>query len=190
MDIMAEIVSEIEKRRAFRAIGEQGVPEDVKQRIARAALLAPSCANKQPWRFVIADEEPALSVVRQSLSGGNYWAKKAPLYLLAVTDPTFDCDLEDRRSYALFDTGMAVMNLQLQAVAEGLVAHPIAGFSDTQLKKGLKIPESHILITIVVVGYPGDDSHLSEKHLVLESSRQERRAVEDLVSKNGWYFDE
>jgi nitroreductase len=187
---MSDLISEIKERRAFRALDERQVPRDVQKRILDAAVLAPSCANKQPWRFVVVDEGAALEAVRANLSGGNYWALKAPMYVLAVSGDNFDCDLEDRRHYALFDTGMAVMNLQLQAVREGLTVHPIAGFNDTGLKAALGIPSSHVLITVVVIAYPGSAEGLSEKHLALESSARERKAVEEVMSRNGWHFDE
>ncbi len=187
---MADMVSEIEKRRAFRGLDERPVPRDVQKRILEAAALAPSCANKQPWRFVVVDEGAALKSVRENLAGGNYWALKAPMYVLAVTDDNLDCDLEDRRHYALFDTGMAVMNLQLQAVREGLTVHPIAGFNDTGLKASLGIPSSNVLITVIVIGFPGSTDGLSEKHLALESSARERKSMEVVVSRNGWNFGE
>ncbi len=187
---MSDIIKEIEERRAFRALDERPVPRDVQRRILEAAILAPSCANKQPWRFVVADEGAALESVRGNLSGGNYWALKAPMYVLAVSDNKLDCDLEEGRHYALFDTGMAVMNLQLQAVREGLTVHPIAGFNDKGLKAALGIPSSHVLITVIVLGFPGGTDGLSEKHLALEGSARERKSMEEVVSRNGWHFGE
>jgi nitroreductase len=187
---MSTIVPEMEKRRAYRAMDERPVPEDVQKRLLEAAVLAPSCSNKQPWRFVVVDREPALSAVRDAIPGGNYWAKKAPLYIALVTDNSFDCDMEDRRHYALFDLGMAAMNLQLQAVREGLYVHPIAGFKDVQLKKALSIPEEHVLITVINLAWPGSSDHLSDKHKEQESAARERKPMNQVVSRNGWHFDE
>lgn len=185
---MAKLLETINKRRAYRALSEKPVERDVQDRIMKAATYAPSCSNKQPWRFILVDEEDTRRRVAETLPGGNYWAEKAPLYVLAVTKPDLDCNLKDRREYALFDVGMAVMNLQLQAVEEGLFAHPIAGFDDTKLKTAFDIPEEYILITVVVIGYPGDPSKLSEKHLESEKSERVRKEEREVVSRNKWDF--
>ena len=68
---MQELLKEIDVRRARRALSEKTVPEDSMNRILTAATYAPSCANKQPWRFVVIDKEPELSKVKESLAGGN-----------------------------------------------------------------------------------------------------------------------
>jgi nitroreductase len=73
---MAEILHEIAIRRAKRAISEQEVSAEVIQRIMTAATYAPSCGNKQPWRFVVIHAKDALEKARTALSDGNYWAKK------------------------------------------------------------------------------------------------------------------
>ncbi len=122
---MAKLIEAIEKRRAYRALSVEAPSDEVVERIMKAAVFAPSCSNKQPWRFLVARNEAAREKVAEALADGNYWAKGAPLFVLAITKPELDCRLKDRRDYALFDTGMAAMNLQLQAVNEGLRAHPM-----------------------------------------------------------------
>lgn len=185
---MQELLKEIDVRRARRALSEKTVPEDSMNRILTAATYAPSCANKQPWRFVVIDKEPELSKVKESLAGGNYWAKKAPVVLLAATKEELDCRLSDQRDYALFDTGLAVMNLVLQATKEGLIAHPIAGFEPEPIKKDFGIPEDYTLITLVIIGYPGDDSHLSDKHKEQERDERSRKPLSEVVSSDKWGF--
>lgn len=183
---MTELLHEIEIRRAKRALSEQKIPEDTIQRIMTAATYAPSCFNNQPWRFVVINAEAALEKARSALSDANYWAKKAPLLVLVITKPDLDCQLKDRRDYALFDVGLATMNLVLQASKEGLIAHPIAGFKPTQLKESFGIPEDYILITIVVIGFPGDESHLNAKHLELEHSARARKPETEVIMYNTW----
>ncbi len=180
------IVKEIENRRARRAIDTRQIGADVIERIMTAATLAPSCANKQPWRFVVIDAEPALTQVRKNLASGNYWALKAPVYVLAVTNEDVDCRLDDHRDYAFFDTGLAVMNLMLQATAEGLVAHPIAGYQPVPLKEATGIPADHTLIAVVVLGYPGDESGLNEKHRASEHDERNRKEQSEVIFRNRW----
>jgi nitroreductase len=135
---------------------------------------------------VVVRRAEELEKVRDNLTGGNYWARKAPLIVLVLTQPELDCRLDDRRDYALFGTGMAVGNLLLQATREGLIAHPIAGFKPVPVKEALGIPPELILITLVIVGYPGDESGLNEKHRVLEHSPRSRKAIDEVVKYERW----
>ena len=167
---------------------DKPVPRELIDRILHAASLAPSCFNNQPWRFVVVNEQKKLNALKEYLPGGNYWAKRSPCIVCIATEAELDCRLNDRREYALFDAGLAVENLLLQAVCEGLIAHPIAGFKPVEIKTLLGIPEKYTLITLVVLGYPGDPSVLSEEHRAAESGEQERKGKEEIISFNGWEF--
>src|SRR6056297_3016412 len=136
---MAHIVPEIEERRARRAISEEPIDRATIERIFDAGTKAPSCSNKQPWRFLVATEGQALEDAREALMGGNYWAKKAPVLVVVTTRDEFDCQLNDDRNYAQFDTGMAVMGLLMQATREGFYAHPMAGFEPSTLREKFNI---------------------------------------------------
>jgi nitroreductase len=185
---MNELLKEIEQRRAKRAMDEKKIPEDIVLRMMKAATYAPSCFNNQSWRFLVLSEDEALKKIHAALSGGNYWAGKAPLMVVVVTKPDLDCQLSDRRDYALFDCGLAVENLLLQATREGLYAHPMAGFDPLVVKGAFNIPEEYIVITLIAVGYPGDESPLSEKHRTAEHSPRERKPQEEVICFNFWGF--
>ena len=183
---MGQLLAEIEKRRAYRAFSEKIISEDIICRIMTAATYAPSCFNNQSWRFVVAMNEKALEKIRDSLTKGNYWMKKAPVIVLVATKIDFGCQLNDRRDYSLFDCGLAVENLMLQSFKEGLYAHAIAGYDPGKLKQSFNIPEEFIVITLVGIGYPGDSGHLNEKHMELEKSKRKRKPESEVISYNSW----
>jgi nitroreductase len=180
------LVPQIAKRRAFRALSEAPIPMEILGRLAEAAHLAPSCANNQPWRLVIAAGAEALAGVKASLTTGNYWAKKASAIAAFTTRLDWDARLDHGRDYAFFDLGMAAMNFQLQAIEEGLIAHPIAGFDPAAAKLALGIPEDVVLMTLVILGYPGDASHLNEKHLAGETAARSRKPLEEVLAYDAW----
>jgi nitroreductase len=103
-----------------------------------------------------------------------------------VTDRTFDCMLSDLRDYALFDVGLAVQNLVLQGTREGLFAHPIAGFTPELVKQVLGIPAGHLVITLVILGYPGDEAALSEKQRITEHEGRTRKPQSEVVMRDRW----
>jgi nitroreductase len=154
-----------------------------------AATLAPSCANNQPWRFIAVNAAPVLDRVKEHLSSGNYWAKRSPLIVAVCTQNELDCQVSAGRDYAFFDTGMAVSNMLLQGVKEGLYTHPIAGFSPLPVKEALGIPEPVTLLTLVIFGYPGDVEELNEKHKESEVSERSRKPMDGVVSFDKWPGD-
>lgn len=183
---MAGLLKEIDERRAKRALSDTPIPEEVTTRLLTAATYAPSCFNSQPWRFMAVTDKGALEQLHASLTGGNYWAKKAPLLVVLATKPSFDASLSDGREYALFGCGLATGNLLLQATSEGLYAHPMAGFDPLVVKEAFAMPEDYIVINLIAVGYPGSLEGLSEKHVAAEQSERSRKPEEEVVCRNSW----
>jgi nitroreductase len=187
---MKELIHEITIRRAKRALSDKKIPDEIIHRLMTAATLAPSCFNKQSWRFLVTTDDKALKKIHDALSAGNYWVKMAPLVVVVATKLEFGCRLSDRRDYALFDCGLAAENLMLQGFKEGLYVHAIAGFDPLKIKAGFQIPEEYIVITLVAVGYPGDDASLSEKHKELEHSPRNRKPESEVICYNTWELTE
>jgi len=181
-----KIVPEISKRRAFRAFSTEKVDEKSIERIMEAARLTPSCGNKQPWRFLVLTDESALQKGFKALSGGNYWAKHCAFLVFGITKKDLDCQMPDGREYAHFDTGMAVENMMLQAVREGLIAHPMAGYNPSTVVEEFAVPEGYEVIVALAFGYPGEGEYLGEKHKALENTPQIRKKYEEVVAMNEW----
>jgi nitroreductase len=180
------IMKQIESRRAYRALDERPIPKDILVRLAEAAHLAPSFGNSQSWRILVVSEPARLEALKAALSGGNYWAKKAPAIAAFVTSLGWDGRLDGGRDYAPFDLGQAAMAFQLQAIEEGLVVHPIAGYDQAVARSELGLPEEAILQTLVILGYPGDPSGLNEKHLASEKGPRVRKPLEEVFAFDAW----
>jgi nitroreductase len=180
-----EIIPEIEARRAFRSISDEALSEETLERLLRAAVLAPSCFNNQPWRLVMVSGE-RLPALKESLTPNNKWATKAPLIVVAATKPSLDCRLDGGRDYAYFGLGLAAMNLMLQATREGLYAHPIAGYSPAKAAKAVDLPEDFIPLTLIIVGRPGPNEFLSEAQMEREKSARERKPLAEVAFRDSW----
>lgn len=188
---MSKLLPPIERRRAHRALADRPVDRETAGALLQAAHLAPSCSNNQPWRLIAVDESQALAAVKASLTKGNYWVAPAPLIVAVLSRADLDCRIPDGREYYLFACGLAVMNLMLQATEMGLVAHPIAGFRQREIKAALAVPDDYTVITLVIVGYPsGDLARLSDKHQSEETSDRVRRPLDEVVSWNRFGFED
>jgi len=177
-----DVKEAIETRRAYRSLEAFAVTDEVVRKLAEAASLAPSCFNKQPWRFVFVSDPGVLKELHAALAEGNKWAFKAPLIVAAFSRKELDCIVKGRE-YFLFDLGAAVGFLILRATELGLVAHPIAGFDEEKAKETLGIPREMTLTALIVVGKhaPEPAPELSEAQASAEKARPERRRFEEFV---------
>jgi len=172
----------IQKRRAYRALSPVTITDEMVSALAESARLAPSCFNKQPWRFVFIRSADQLEHMHTALSQGNAWAKNGSMIIAVVSTKEFDCVVKSRE-YFLFDTGMASALLMLKGVDMGLVMHAIAGFDEDQVKDILGIDDSLTVITLIVCGKHADDpgSMLNEKQMESEKKRPHRFPLADFA---------
>jgi nitroreductase len=172
----------IESRRAYRSFERATSTEETARDLARHASLAPSCFNKQPWRYVFVYGHEMLGRLHGALAKGNEWAQAASMIVAVYSRKDLDCDVKGREYY-LFDLGLSTAFLVLRATELGLVAHPIAGFDEGSATEILGIGDEMKLITLVIVGVHSDGINdlLSEKQAEAEAERPERMPLEELA---------
>ena len=183
------VIEAIETRRAYRSFEAVTITDELIEDLAGSAQLAPSCFNYQPWKFVFVHDEEMLVRMREALSKGNEWVYAASLIITVFGKREDDCNTQGREYY-LFDMGQASAFLQLRATELGLVAHPIAGFSESKVKEILGIPDEYKVITLINVGKKSDKISpvLSEKQIEWEKNRPERKRLEEFIFKNRFSF--
>ena len=181
----------IEKRRAFRSLEKIEITDEIVKKLANSAQLAPSCFNKQPWRYAFIYEKNKLDELKKALSPGNEWAHDSSMIIAVFSKKDYDCVIKERE-YFLFDTGLATGLMILRATELGLVAHPIAGYDEKMVKEFLKIPEEYRVITLVIVGKKSEiiKPSLSKMQIEIEKSRPERIPLENFVNINDFYEKE
>ena len=183
----ADILPVVAARWSSRAIDSSlPVAFELMNKLFEAARWAPSAANNQPWRFLaFGPENPdALEKARSSLAGGNAWALAAPrlLFILTRTDRPGSGKPNIR---AMYEAGMAAVQMALQATEEGLVFHQMAGFSEEMVRKEFDVPENFTIITAAAVGWPGSVDTVPENRRNLETDIRERRSLSELVFADG-----
>ncbi len=184
-----ELLKALTERRAKRAISSAKLPDGALELILEAGTLAPSCFNSQSWRIVAATEENSLPALREALATGNAWAQKAPAIIVITAKEADDCRLDEGRDYALFDAGLYSMALMAQATAIGLIAHPIAGYKVSKVRKALDIPKDQIVITLIIVGMPGtkeDMEILTPSQIAEEEGPRTRKPMSEVIFKGTW----
>lgn len=177
----------IKKRRAYRSLAQVKINKDLIHDLAQSAQLAPSCFNKQPWRFVFVNDAKKLKQMHSALSQGNEWAQSAPMIIAVFSKKEDDCVIKDRE-YHQFDLGMSVGFFILRATELGLVAHPIAGFSPKKTREILGIPSDYQVITLIMVGKHTEKINpvLSDEQKKAEKKRPPRKKLAEFAFQNSF----
>ena len=153
--------------------------------LLEAARWAPSSGNEQPWRFlVLRHSDPLRELLESTLKPGNTWAKRASVLIATFAKQTWAKRNEPNR-WAEHDTGLASAFLIAQAVAMGLVAHPMGGFDADALARALAVPPEYTPMTVIAVGRY--NAGLSDPELEERESRPRTRKPLDEIAFGGTF---
>lgn len=151
------VLNSIQKRFSPRVFCMDPIPEDDLKTIFEAARWAPSGRNHQPWKFWWArNGSLGYEKIAAALPERNYWAKSAPVLIVACFDPTEPKD--GRNKWAEYDLGAAVMSLVLQAQELGYYCRQIGSFDCEKAKHILEIADPFQPMAIIAMGKMGKES--------------------------------
>lgn len=161
----------IEKRKSIRKYEPTPVPKDKLEKILEAARLAPSAGNQQPRHFIVVTDAGK----RKALSEGMYakFLKQAPVVIAACGDEKVS------PKWFVVDVAIAVQNMALAAVEEGLGSCWIGSFDESRVRDVLKIPNNLRVVVLLAIGYPGEREIFATK--VLRAAIK-RKPLDEIVS--------
>jgi len=169
----------VEKRHSVREFEPRAVERAHVERILRAASLAPSPKNSQPWRFHVATGQARAEVgevmAQTTVHLTEYLETVGPEFFeaiarwystlgdapVAIGVSMEACESDFDRVDELMSMGAALENLLLAATAEGLAACVVT-FSRwvcDELKTALGVDSDREFVSLVVVGYPLSPQH-------------------------------
>jgi nitroreductase len=186
-DVQHPIHDLLARRWSPRAFADRPVAPDILKSLWEAARWAPSSANEQPWSFLVATKDDAQEFGRMLgclVEGNQVWAKQAPVLMVSVA-ARLDRD-KDPNAYAWYDVGQAVADLSVQATAQGLFVHQMAGILPDRIRELYQIPDSHEPVTGLALGYPGAPEQLPDKLRQRELATRTRKPIGEFVFTGRW----
>jgi len=191
------------RRRMVRNYTDQSIDRATLERIADAALRAPSAGNSRAIGVVVVTDETIRTDLAALASEDSYvaagfdpWISRAPAHIvISVSEKIY----RDRYSesdklgpngeqiewpipYWWVDAGASLMAVLLAAIDEGLVAGFLGVHSVPDLASRLQIPVDQTPIGIVTVGHPAEDRRSGS----LDRKQQSRSAV---IHHDQWNSD-
>lgn len=144
----------VQNRYSVRAYKPDPVPAEALQMILESARLAPTAANRQPFKVIVATTRD-----RKVELGSVYhrdWFVQAPIILLIVGLPSHGWVRADGFNAVWVDAAIVMDHMVLAAASQGLGTCWIANFSVAEARVVFGLPPETDPLLLTPLGYPDD----------------------------------
>jgi len=150
-----EALEAIFTRRSIRRYSDTKIENAIVDKILQAAMYAPSAVNKQPWHFIVFEDESKRTAIMQFHQNAKMLEKAQKCILVC-----YDEKLQHDEGYGIIDCSAATQNILLTAHALGLGAcwvglHPRQNRVDA-IHKLFQLPEHIIPFSLISLGYSAE----------------------------------
>ncbi|WP_407293640.1 nitroreductase family protein [Stutzerimonas zhaodongensis] len=151
-----ELMVLFRRRRSVRWYQDKPVSNDLIERAVRAAALAPSACNRQPFRFYVSNGKAKAAEVAKCAGGTAGFHDNLPCVIAVVGD--LGCYPEARDRHVVYiDGSLAAMQLMLALESLGLsscsINWPDVEERERQLAKILGLAYQERTVMLLAVGY-------------------------------------
>ncbi len=168
-----EFAELIQTRYSVRAYRPDPIEEEKLHQVLEAARLAPTAANRQPFRLLAIRTEGRQEELRRIYH--HEWFVQAPLVIGICAVSSEGWSRMDGKSYADIDAAIVMDHLILAAANLGLGSCWIGAFDPEAAREVLGLPEGVEPIAFTPLGYAAD-----------RPGKKTRRALSDLVRHERW----
>ncbi len=155
-------------RRSIRTfIKEKKVESEKIDILLRAAMQAPSACNKQPWEYLVIDDEKIIDSIAP-IDKHFVLAAKAPLVIIVLGNEKTSYRSENDLAWYPQDLSASIQNILLQATELGLGSVWIGTYPDevriNGLKKHFNMPEHITPFAVIAIGYSNDNHKFIDRY--------------------------
>lgn len=168
-----ELIPQIAEWASTRNFTSEEVDAEALTRILEAGRKAPSAKNRQPWRFIVVENESIRAQIEAAAFGQEH-VGQAPVIIAACTTNVDYRMPNGQWSYPI-DIAMAVSFMMLQAAREDLGACVVTTFDEQEIKEILTVPYSMRVVMLLLVGHPAEKPFPTQ-----------RKPLKRIVSYNHW----
>jgi nitroreductase len=141
-----DVSEAVHKRQSVRAYDSTPIQDEKLNKVLEAARLAPSAGNIQPWHFiVVTDAEKRRKLARARFAK---FLSQAPTVIVGCGNQ------KASPNWYAVDVAIAMQNMVLTTISEGLGTCWIGSFNEDQIKEMLRIPEKFRVVALLAVGFP------------------------------------
>jgi len=134
----------LRKRRSIRSYKDTPVNKELIIKVLEAARIAPSAAHRQPWHYIVVEDEET----RIKLAGRQSWAAEAPVLIVALADTVASPNMCYNDVGISFEhLILAATDLDLGTCWLGLTRR------DEEIRELLEVPDNFKVIAMTPLGY-------------------------------------
>ncbi|MGA3191788.1 MAG: nitroreductase family protein [Candidatus Bathyarchaeia archaeon] len=163
-----DVLEAIRIRKSIRKYRPEPIPNEKLETILEAARLAPSAANRQPWRFVVVEDGERRKALARAANDQTFIGD-AGVIAVAISDPEKSARWHEK------DTMIALEHVVLAATALGYGTCWIGAFDEDAVKSLLKIPAKMKVVALLPIGVPDE-----------KPAPRPRRKLSEIFFKNEW----
>lgn len=157
VDAAQVVLDNIASRKSVRSYTSEPVPDEMVEKLLRAAMAAPSAMNTQPWEFVVVRDRATLDALGEGLTYAKM-LKEATLAVVVCGDKS--------RERWVHDASAATENLLLAAEALGLGAVWTAADDPVRssvVRDVLGVPDNMGTLCVIAIGFPSKEEKPKDK---------------------------
>lgn len=155
-DVILTVFDVIQQRGSIRKYKDTPLPDSDLQTILKAAQLAQSAANRQPWEFIVVSDKAQL----EKLVDAGHWPGRppqssmitAPTVIICLANPELSRPVGPFNGF-LVDLAIAIENMALTAWEMGIGSCWIGAFQEDKVKTILNVPENLRVVSLLTLGY-------------------------------------
>ncbi len=160
----------IRRRYSVREYLPEPVSEEALARILEAGRLAPTAANRQPFRIVVLHTAGRLEALGRVYR--RHWFVQAPIVICVCGVPEEAWVRKDGRSHLDVDSAIVMDHLILAATEEGLGTCWIANFDVDAAREVFELRAGEVPLLLTTLGRPAG-----------RPGPRERRSIDSLVRR-------
>jgi nitroreductase len=164
MDVLEAIMI----RRSIRKYRPERIPDEKLNMILEAARLAPSAANRQPWRLVVVEDRERKKALAKAANDQTFLSDAGAI-VVAISDPEKSARWHEK------DTMIALEHIVLAATDLGYGTCWIGAFDEDAVKSLLKIPAKMKVVAVLPIGIPDE-----------KPAPRRRRELTEIFFKEEW----
>ena len=178
----------LQERWSPRAFSGELIDRVTLTKLLEAARWAPSAFNAQPWRFIVAmrQDGEAFEQMRGCLLPGNQrWTGETAVLMILVTQLQAEPEGKVRHTN-YYNTGLAVAQLTIEATANGLHVHQMAGIDRDKIRETYGVPAEFQPTVGIAIGHLGDAEALPDDLRLREQAERVRKPLSEIVFAGSW----
>ncbi len=195
-----DVYEAVTRRRSIREFKAKTVAYRILEKCVDAARLAPTAMNCQLCEYIIVDDEKLLPQVLGAvniLSGvpkpEEGWSpgRRPKAYIITLINTELEAKIGAGRTNIHYDVGLAMENMVLVALEQGLGSCLMTSIDRGELRQVLNIADKYEIAMLLALGYPDENPTVevaadSIKRWIDKRGVRHipKRRLEDIVHRN------